>query len=196
MLRSATITGIVAPREFRPESNFLAGGLSRRLVEVDRHYDDSDVIWQEEVYDFARQLADTVQPARIVDIGTGTGIKLHTSFEGHPALRLQVDWHDERTPLPGDAPQAAFLPANLEDFQDLEALEAAGEHGQPELVQGPLPHMAGIVGHAFGAGTIHPVPVRRGDHQAVLRMPLEQPAQAAENRARILQVLDLSLIHI
>ena len=133
MLRRSTITGVVAPRDFRPESNFLAGGLSRRLVEVDRHYDDSDVIWQEEVYDFARQLADGFQPARIVDIGTGTGIKLHTSFAGHPAQRLQVDWHDERAPLPGDAPQAAFLPANLEDFQDLEALEAALDPREPTL---------------------------------------------------------------
>jgi hypothetical protein len=133
MLRSATLTGVVAPREFRPESNFLAGGRSRRLVEVDRHYDDADVVWQEEVYQFARRLADALQPARVVDIGTGSGIKLHTAFEGHPAVRLQVDWHDERLPLPDDAPQAAFLPVNLEDFHDLEALEAALDPREPTL---------------------------------------------------------------
>jgi glycosyltransferase involved in cell wall biosynthesis len=133
MLKSATLTGIASARYFRPETNYLAGGLSRRLVEVDRHYDDSEIIWQEEVYQFARQLANSFQPARIVDIGTGTGIKLHTAFQGHPAIPLQVDWKDERDPLPDGAPQGAFLATNLEDFQDLEALEAALDPREPTL---------------------------------------------------------------
>lgn len=133
MLRAATLGGVIAPRSFRPESNFLAGGQARRLVEVDRHYDDSDVVWQEEVYAFARSVGDALQPARVVDIGTGSGIKLHTAFAGHPAVKLQVDWHDERAPLPDAALQPAFLPVNLEEFHGLEALEAALDPREPTL---------------------------------------------------------------
>jgi len=133
MLRTATISGVVAPRNFCPERNFLAGGQSRRLVEVDRHYDDGDVVWQEEVYIFARGVAEEMQPARVVDIGTGTGVKLQTAFAGHAAAKLQVDWRDERAALPGDTSQPAFVAVNLEDFADLEALEGSLDAREPTL---------------------------------------------------------------
>jgi GT2 family glycosyltransferase len=133
MLEAATLSGVCAPRAFTPEGNFLAGGQARRLVEVDRVYDDGTIVWQEEVYIAARALADELMPARVVDIGTGTGIKLHTAFAGHPAARLQTDWQDQRAPPPDGAPQPPFLAVNLEDFHDLEAFEDAFDPTEPTL---------------------------------------------------------------
>ena len=133
MLQTATISGVVSPRDFTPQGNFLAGGQARRLVEVDRQYDDTDVVWQEKVYQFARQVADATQPVRVVDISTGSGIKLHRSFAGHAALKLQTDWRDQRTPLPDMAAQPDFLALNIEDFHDLEALEATLDPQDPTL---------------------------------------------------------------
>lgn len=175
MLRSATLTGIVSSRYFRPEGNFLAGGLSRRLVEVDRHYDDSDVVWQEEVYQVARQLADGFQPARIVDIGTGTGIKLNNAFHDHPAVRLQVDWRDERVPLPDDAPQAAFLAINLEDFHDLEALEAALDPREPTLFI-----LSDVIEHLQD-----PRPILRTLRRLLKRNPLNRLVISTPDRHRV-----------
>ncbi|MBR0679958.1 glycosyltransferase [Roseomonas eburnea] len=133
MLQGATLSGVVSARDFAPRANFLAGGKSRRLVEIDRHYDDSAVVWQEDVYRFARLVADETGPARIVDIGTGSGVKLQSSFAGHPAATLQTDWHDDRMPLPDGAAMGSFLPVNLEEFGDLERLEAALDPREPTL---------------------------------------------------------------
>lgn len=133
MFRSATLSGVVVPRAFQPQANFLAGGRARRLIEVDRAYSDSSVVWQEAVYVFARELAEATDHVRIVDIGTGTGIKLHTAFAGYAAGRLQVDWRDQRNPLPEGEAQGAFLSANLEDFTDLAALEGALDPAEPTL---------------------------------------------------------------
>jgi SAM-dependent methyltransferase len=133
MFEPATLSGVVAPRGFTPEGNFLAGGAARRLVEVDRVYDDAAVVWQEAVYAVAREVADAGGHRRVVDIGTGSGVKLHTTFAGHPAVRLQTDWRDARIAPPGGAPQPDFLAVNLEDFHDLEALEAALDPGDPTL---------------------------------------------------------------
>ena len=133
MLRTATVSGIVAPRKFTPQGNFLAGGKARRIAEIDRCYDDSTVIWQRDVYKFARDLADRLQPARVVDIGTGTGIKLHWNFVGHAAAMLQTDWRDQRTGLPNGMPQPEFLSINLEDFHELEVFERALDASEPTL---------------------------------------------------------------
>lgn len=133
MLEAATIAGGAAPRRFAPCGNYLAGGESRRVVEVDRFYDDGAVVWQEQVYLLAREVADAIQPTCVVDIGTGSGIKLHTAFAGHPAARQQTDWHDQRAPLPDGAAQPPFRAVNLEDFRDLESFEASLDPAEPTL---------------------------------------------------------------
>jgi GT2 family glycosyltransferase/glycosyltransferase involved in cell wall biosynthesis len=121
-----------APRGFAPWRNFLAGGKARRLAEVDRDYDDDVIVWQQSVYRFAQQVAEASGAEQVVDVGTGTGVKLHDVFPGHPAL-LQVDWRDQRDPRPDEAPQAPFVTANFDDHRDMEWLESQVDPDRPTL---------------------------------------------------------------
>jgi glycosyltransferase involved in cell wall biosynthesis len=130
---SGTLSGVVAPRAFSPRGNFLAGGQTRRLPEIDRHYDDTTTIWQESVYEFARAIADSTRFTQVVDIGTGTGVKFQRFFAGYSPNTLQTDWIDQRVRPNDESTLGEFKAGNLELFDDLEALEAALPSGEPML---------------------------------------------------------------
>ncbi len=134
-MRIATLTGIVDPFSFTPERNFGAGGQARRLVEINRAYTDENVVRQKDVYALAREVAEVLRPARVVDLGSGDGQKLPLLFDGYQADFLQVDWKDQRQPLDrgssGGVPP--FFAANLEDAGDIDRLAQEVETDIPTL---------------------------------------------------------------
>lgn len=129
------LRGEAAPREFGPRNNFGAGGLGRTLVEIDREYSDDGVVWQEEVYQFAQAVYVRQNALRVVDFGTGTGIKLEHAFEPICSQRIQVDWDDRRKNDKSRGLEAAgeFIAANLEDYGDLEAVFARLRDATPSV---------------------------------------------------------------
>jgi len=175
MLHTVTVSGVVAPRNFIPRGNFIAGGQSRRLVEIDRHYDNCEAIWQQDIYQFARTLADDLQPRRVVDLGAGTGSTLHAAFRGHTAQQLQTDWRDEREPLPDGAPFPDFLAVNLEDYHDLESLEAALDPNEPTLFI-----LADVIEHLQD-----PRPVLRTLRRLLKRNPVNRLVMSTPDRCRL-----------
>jgi glycosyltransferase involved in cell wall biosynthesis len=175
MLHTVTVSGVVAPGNFIPRGNFIAGGQSRRLVEIDRHYDNCEAIWQQDIYQFARTLADDLQPRRVVDLGAGTGSTLHAAFRGHTAQQLQTDWRDEREPLPDGAPFPDFLAVNLEDYHDLESLEAALDPNEPTLFI-----LADVIEHLQD-----PRPVLRTLRRLLKRNPVNRLVMSTPDRCRL-----------
>ena len=63
-----------------------------------------------------------------------TGTVFTHAFATSTARRIQVDWRDQRTPLPNGDQHPRFIAANLEDFYDLEALEADIDESEPILI--------------------------------------------------------------
>lgn len=170
-----TLTGVVSPRRFTPADNFLAGGQARSLVEIDRTYDDSEVVWQEEVYIFARGVAEAQGATLVVDIGAGSGTKLYAAFAGHPAARLQTDWRDDRTAPPGNEAPAPFMAVNLEDFDALEALEAALDPATPTLFI-----LSDVIEHL-----LDPRPLLRSLRRLLRRHPRNRLVISTPDRERI-----------
>ncbi|MEN6449359.1 MAG: glycosyltransferase [Thermoguttaceae bacterium] len=125
MVRLATLSGVEDPLRFTPEYNFGAGGQARLLAETTPDYSDAGIVWQQDVYSFARGLADSRQVRRVVELGCGAGQKFVRLFRDASAALFQVDHCDQRE-RPSD-PEAfaavTFYQANFEDYPDLEMLE-------------------------------------------------------------------------
>lgn len=134
-MQIASISGKVDPLAFVPEKNFGAGGEARILVETDRHYSDQTVIWQQEVYAFARDVLDRTGAGRVVDFGAGAGHKFIDAFKGCSVERFQVDWDDRREAVVevGSPEESVFLLADFEDPSDLERLAIRLADGPPTV---------------------------------------------------------------
>ncbi len=144
-LHVSALDGVVDPRAFTPEANFGAGGLARTLVEVDRSYSDVGVVWQEDVYELAREIAIAQRHARIVDFGAGAGAKFLSTFAGLQVERVQVDWDDRRESVasPDSGEESRFVTANLEDAADVErvAVDLAGGPATLFLLSDVIEHL-------------------------------------------------------
>lgn len=133
MIDTRVLNGVEDFRIFLPSNNFGAGGQARSFVESSRRYTDEGVIWQGDVYKYARILAEEIGARRVIDIGSGAGQKLLTFFEGYQADFVQVDFSDVRESRPGRL-MPRFVKANLEDQDDLAELLRSLESGEPTLI--------------------------------------------------------------
>ncbi len=123
-MQIASISGEFSPFYFVPEKNFGAGGRARTLVETDRQYSDQNVIWQQDVYGFARDICESQGALRIVDFGAGAGRKFVDAFKGLRIQRVQIDWADRRECVVGEdeADHSRFIEADFENLADLERI--------------------------------------------------------------------------
>lgn len=115
-----TLSGTIDPFKFTPAHNFMAGGGSRKAPSIDYRYDDTDIIWQEDVYRLAASLAKSNDFCQIIDLSTGSGQKLYTEFNDYPGELWQTDIEDIRIKSPL---KARFVRVDLQCSQDLELLE-------------------------------------------------------------------------
>ena len=129
---AATLSGVVEPRAFRPQENFLANCQQRRLRKIDDVIDDPDRSSDENVYQFARSIADREGCALVVDLCAGSGRQFERFFASRSWETLQVDWIDRRQVSDTDESRP-FLKVNLEIYDDLENLEAVLDSSRPTL---------------------------------------------------------------
>lgn len=123
-MKNASIVGAFSPFDFVPEKNFGAGGGARTLVETDRQYSDQSVVWQRDVYEFAREACEEQEALRVVDFGAGAGHKFIDAFKGRRLKRVQIDWDDRREAVLDEdaAEKGRFIEADFEAPADLERI--------------------------------------------------------------------------
>lgn len=163
-----TPSGIVDPFEWCEPRNCGAPSGTRKFIQY-RPYVGDELEWQRPVYEHALSLyeADTGF-ARILDLGCGAGTKTLSRFGGTGKL-LQVDRNDFRD----DAAKASDVPfeqVSLEQYDDLEALLAMLDAGEPTLIV-----CADVIEHLIDPrpllSFIRRVLMRHPDNVAVLSTP-------------------------
>ena len=177
MLELSSIEGIEDPFSFTPENNFGAGGEARWLAEIAEGDSDPIELGQEEVYRYARLLAERDRPVRIVDLGPGALVHLATAFNGYPARLIRVGpaYRREQPAEVDRGKQPAFSEADLEDYGDLARLEEALAADAPTLFI-----LAGIIEHL-----VDPRPVLRFLRRALRRHPSNRLVLSTPDRIRI-----------
>ncbi len=116
-------------RYFSPGNNFGSTRASRITVDSFGIYDDSEVVWQEDVYRYALAPEKILKILRVVDLGCGSGIKSSSLTPENIELVL-VDAEDLRTRTER---QAHFIECDFSSFHDLAKLEANLSSTEPTL---------------------------------------------------------------
>lgn len=163
-----TPSGMVDPFEWCTSRNFGAPSGTRKFTQY-RPYVGDELEWQRAVYEHALSLyeADTGF-ARILDLGCGAGTKTLSRFGGTGKL-LQVDRNDFRDDAV-KASDVSFEQVCLEQYDDLEALLAMLDAGEPTLIV-----CADVIEHLIDPrpllSFIRRVLMRHPDNVAVLSTP-------------------------
>lgn len=124
-----TISGVVDPELLTPQASFGAGAGSRQVVETEGNYIDEEVVWQDAVYELAADIAD--HDHRVVDLGTGSGIKMLRHFGLDHQEIIQVDHRDGR--MERDWSGTTFLTADFASAASLDRLEDQLRSPDPTL---------------------------------------------------------------
>ena len=174
MLEVWALEGMEDPFAFTPENNFGAGGKARLLVKIADS--DSPELGQEEVYRYARSLAERDRPIRIVNLGPGALVHLITAFNGYAAQLIRVG--PAYRPEPPSEVELenwhAFSRADLEDYSDLARLEEALGADAPTLFI-----LAGIIERL-----VNPRPVFRFLRRMLRRHPSNRLVLSTPDRIR------------
>lgn len=174
MLEPSRIEGIEDPFSFTPENSFCAGGKVRLLAEIAGG--DSGLTALEQVYRYARSIAERERLSRMVELGSGSDIYLATTFDGYRVQLMQVGPAGRREQAPevelGKRP--AFSDADLEDYGDLARLEEDMAPDAPSLFI-----LAGVIERL-----LDPRPVLRFLRRALRWHPCNRLVLASADRIR------------
>ncbi|WP_407179664.1 glycosyltransferase [Bradyrhizobium sp. STM 3562] len=107
------------PDECSSASNYGSKGQFRTHNVV---FDDSPhtvVVWQADVYNYARNVANEINARRIVDLGCGNALKLRAITEGTEVEVIAVDYQRSLASARENIPYATFYECNLADWNDV-----------------------------------------------------------------------------
>ena len=119
-------------------NNFNCNSKCNNFLELSHKYSDDGILWQENTYKHAKDLADPTVYKRVVDIGTGAGKKLPMFFgkindpnKDKKVHFFQVDFADNREDPDPDF--SDFLQVNLEDWDEVSTLREKFDDGTPTI---------------------------------------------------------------
>lgn len=119
-------------------NNFNCNSKCNNFLELSHKYSDDGILWQENTYKRAKDLADPIVYKRVVDIGTGAGKKLPMFFgkmngpdKDKKVHFIQVDFADNREDPDPDF--SDFLQINLEDWDEVSTLREKFDDSTPTI---------------------------------------------------------------